>query len=203
MVFFSNFFNFKTCNIKKLEQQASDVIDLDNNLKAFRIDKNIVVVDSSKNKIICNIKDTFSTNNTRASLDILKQLNSKNKISDIWTCGFRDKEERWVWYRNSEPVMTTSFKEAYKENTLEDKVYFFSARYGTNIIEHIKKSNIEKVCKEINGFILENSYVKVSCNNCLIEENYTIDDLVDENKNSSYSSNFVVCQHCNRLIKLI
>lgn len=208
MVFFSNFFNF---NLKKIEQQAKDVLELQQGFKAFRLEKDIVVIDSTKNKVVQRIKDTFPTNPVRASKEISKFLSlgtnetafDTNKKSDIWTCGFRDNEARWVWYQNSEPKMTVSFDEAFKSGSLEDKVFFFSARYGTSIVSQIKSSSVEKVAKEINAFILENSYVKVACTHCKNEENYTIDDLVDLDKKSNYSSNYVVCQHCNELIALM
>lgn len=212
MQFFSNFFSFNI--IKKLEHQATSTIELKNNLRAYRLDKDVVIVDVSRNKIIQRVKDTFPSNTVRASLEILKQLkltsqveeikkDAINKKSDIWTCGFRDSEARWVWYQNSQPKMTVSFNEAYENGSLEDKVYFFSARYGTAIISKIKESDIEKVSKEINAFVLENSYVKVACTHCENEEHYTIDDLVDQNKKPNYASSNVVCQHCNKLIKLM
>lgn len=209
MLFISNFFNFNL--LAKLEKQAKDVIELQKNLKAFRLEKDIVVVDTSKNKITQRFKDVFPSNPVRACLEISKYLklasvvdnNIINKRSSVWTCGFRDNEARWVWYKDSEPKMTVSFEEAYsKTNSLEDKVYFFSARYGTSIISNIKSSSLEKVCKEINGIVLGNSYVRVTCVHCDHEEHYTIDDLVDKDKKSNYTSNYVVCQHCNKLIKL-
>lgn len=213
MQFISNFFSFNSLNIKKLEREAKEVLDLQKNLKAFRLEKDVVIVDASKNKIIQRLKDTFPTNPVRANLEILKQLKLAsveeqkteivNKKSDIWTCGFRDDEARWVWYRNSEPKMTASFEEVFKNGSLEDKIFFFSARFGTSIINRIKTSSLEKVSKEINAFVLENSYVKVACKHCEHEENYTIDDLVDQNKKTSYTSSYVVCQHCNELIKLL
>ncbi|MDD5650068.1 MAG: hypothetical protein PHF86_06595 [Candidatus Nanoarchaeia archaeon] len=212
MQFFSNFFCFNV--VKKLEQQAISSIDLQRNLKAFRLEKDIVIVDVSKNKIIQRVKDTFPSNPVRASFEIIKQLklatqteeikkNLINKRSDVWTCGFRYDEARWVWYCNSQPKMTVGYEEAYKNGAIEDKVYFFSARYGTSIISKIKETSLEKTAKEINAFVLENSYVKVSCTHCENEEHYTIDDLVDQNRKPSYTSNYVVCQHCNELVKLM
>jgi hypothetical protein len=212
MQFFSNFFGFNS--IKKLEQQATSILDIDKNLKAYRLEKDIVVVDVSKNKILQRVRDTFPTNSVRASLEISKQLKLATateeikqdlikKKSDVWTCGFRDNEARWVWYCNSQPKMTVNYEEAYKNGSIEDKIYFFSARYGTSVISRIKETNLERVSKEINAFVLENSYVKVACTHCENEEHYTIDDLVDKNKKSSYSSEYVVCQHCNELIKLM
>ena len=208
MLFLSNFFNFNS--LAKLEKQAKVVLDLQKDIKAFRLEKEVVVVE--KNKITQRFKDVFPTNPKRACIEISKCLklssaeqinNLVNKKSDVWTCGFREDEERWVWYQGSEPKMTVSFEETnLKKKSLEDKVFFFSARYGTSIITRIKNSNLEKVSKEINGFVLENPYVRVSCTHCEHEENYTIDDIVDIDKKSSYTSNFVVCQHCNELIKL-
>jgi hypothetical protein len=211
MLFFSNFFNFNT-HLRKLEQQAEDVLELQNGFKAYRSSKEVVIVDASKNKIVQRFKNTFPSNSKRAILEITKQLNIVSdeiktdvitKKTDVWTCGFRDNEARWVWYKNSEPKMTVSFDEAYKSGSLEDRVFFFSARYGTSIISRIKVSSLEKVAKEINAFILEHSYVKVACTHCSSEENYTIDDLVDSNKAPDYLSKNVVCQHCNELIKLL
>jgi hypothetical protein len=206
MLFFSNFFNFST-NLKKIEQESEAILELDNGFKAYRLSKNLFIVDPFKNKIIKQLKDVFPLNSKRAIIEISKELNIKQnettKKSDVWTCGFRDNEARWVWYNNSEPKMTVGFCEAYPKGLLEDKVFFFSARYGTTIISNIKNSSLSKVAKEINAFILEHSYVRIICSHCNNEENYTIDDLVDLDKNSNYSSNNVVCQHCNELIKLL
>jgi hypothetical protein len=206
MQFFSNFFNFGANSIKKLEKQAKDVLDLPNDLKAFRLEKEIVIVGS--NKIIQRLKDTLPLNPIRATAELIKRLklasNNKiqNKKSDVLTCGFRDNEARWVWYRNSEPIMTISYDEAYKQGSLEDKIYFYSARYGTKIAERLKQDVVEKVAQELNALVLENPFVKVKCASCSNEENYTIDDLVDNNKQPKYDSNFVVCQNCNELVKL-
>jgi len=207
MLFFSNFFSFGSSSIKKIENQAKDVLELSNELKAYRLGKDIVIIDSSKNKIISRTKDVFPKNSTRAILEISNLLNiannnTNNDKKDIWTCGFRDSEARWVWYRNSEPVITASYEEVFKNGSIEDKLYFFSARYGTVTINRIKEIGLEKVAKEINALILDNPYVKVACSSCTAEENYTIDDIVDKNKIPNYSSNFVVCQHCNETIKL-
>jgi hypothetical protein len=206
MAFFSSFFS--TCNIKKLEKQAKEILDLPKDLRAFRVDKEIVIVDASQ-KITHRIKDTLPTNPARASLELIKrfklateEIKQDSKNRDVWTCGFRDNEARWVWYRNSEPKMTVSYNEAFKNGTLEDKTFFFSARYGTTIISKIKQETVEKVAKDLNALILERPYVKVSCQQCNNEENYTIDDLVDQNKNPDYSSNFIVCQHCNEIVRL-
>lgn len=210
MLFFSNFFNLNSSNIKKLEQQADSILDLGNNIKAFRLEKDIVVADLNNNKIIQRMKDTFPTNEKRACLELVKQLNlqvipKENKKSSIWTCSFRENEARWVWYEDSKPRMTVSFVntiEFNKTSSLDEKSFFFSAQYGTHIISLIKETSLEEVSKKINGFVLENPFVNISCNKCDKKENYTIDDLVDENKKPNYSSNFVICQHCNNLIKL-
>ncbi|MDD5650234.1 MAG: hypothetical protein PHF86_07460 [Candidatus Nanoarchaeia archaeon] len=200
MLFISNFFSIN--NSSKKLKNAQDVLELYADLKAYRFEKEVAIVESSKNKIIKYIKNTFPSNPVRATSEINKFLCLNKNSKSIWTCGFRDNEERWVWYEDSKPKITVCFNEAYKNGTLEDKVYFYSARYGMDIISRIKKYNINKIAKEINGFILEKPYIKLTCNNCKNEENYTIDDLVDSNKNSNYNSNNVVCQHCNKLIIL-
>jgi len=211
MLFFSNFFHFNIS--KKFEQQAKDVLDLPKDLKAYRLEKDVVIVDSSKNKVVQRVKDVFPSNPVRATLELIKhlglatseeiKLDSIKKKSDVWTCGFRDNESRWVWYKDSKPKMTVSYEEAYKNGSFEDKVYFFSARYGTAIITRIKNSSLETVAKEINGVVLVNSYVRIACTHCTHEEHYTIDDLVDKNKNPNYTSNCIVCQHCNELVEIL
>jgi len=211
MMFFSNFFsNFSSQNIKKLERQAKDVLELPKDFKAYRLDRDIVVVDSKKEKIVQRSKDTFPSNPVRATLELIKRLKLSEQIipdsfkkSNVWTCGFRENEARWVWYQNSKPKITVSYEEAFKNGELEDKIFFFSARYGTSIIDKIKQDGLEKVSKDINALILEHPFVKVTCTHCSNEENYTIDDIVDQNKNSNYHSNFIVCQNCNQLVKLI
>jgi len=208
MQFISNFFNFSTNSIKKLEKQAKDVLELPNDLKAYRLEKDIVIV--SSNKILQRFKDTLPLNPIRATAELIKRLRLasnkqekiQNKKSDVLTCGFRDNEARWVWYRNSEPIMTISYDEAYKQGSLEDKIYFYSARYGTKIAENLKQESVEKVACKLNALVLENPFVKVKCASCSNEENYTIDDIVDKNKHPKYDSNFVVCQNCNELVKL-
>jgi hypothetical protein len=202
MQFISNFFNFGNSNIKKFEKQAKDILELPKNFKAYRLEKDVVVVNTSSNKIIQRTKDTLPTNHTRATLELIRRMNLVDKKSDVWTCGFRDNEARWVWYKNSQPKITVSFSEAFTKEDFEDKIFFYSARYGTSIIDQIKKDGLEKVAKDINAFVLENPYIKVKCCSCDYEENYTIDDLVDQNKNPKYSSNYVVCQNCNELVKL-
>jgi hypothetical protein len=207
MIFFSNFFN-SAFDINRLEKQAIDVLQLSDNLKAFRIKKEIIVVDIINNKVIKKIKDSFPSNHSRAIVELKKKLNlttkqKTEKKSEIWTCSFRDTESRWVWYKNSQPQITLDFKEAYRNEELENKLFFHSARYGTNIIEKIKTSNIESVAKEINATIIEKPFVTVKCSNCQTEDNYTIDDLVDINKKASYNSNLVVCLNCDSLINLL
>jgi hypothetical protein len=156
------------------------------------------------------MKDTLPSNPIRATLELIKILKLTSEInqnsikkSDVWTCGFRDDEARWVWYRNSEPKMTVSYSEAFKNGSLEDEVFFSSARYGTSIIKEIKETNLDKVAERLNALVLKVPYVKISCQNCSTKEHYTIDDLVDQNKKPNYNSNFVVCQNCNELVKLI
>lgn len=208
MTFFSNFFNFNP--LKKIEQEANEILNISNTHKAYRTDNEIIVI--SSNKIVFRAKDTFPSNSERTKKELSKILNIKEeniensskeeKKSSIWTCGFRDFEGRWVWYNNSEPKMTVDFKEAFKNGSLEDKVYFFSARYGTSIISKIKEKGLEKTAKDLNALILKNSYIKISCNHCSNEENYTIDDIVNENKQPNYHANFIICQNCDNLIKL-
>jgi hypothetical protein len=210
MLFLSNFFNF-SANLQKLEKQAQDVFQLPNNLKAFRINDDIIIVNCLNSKIIKKMKDTLPSNPIRATLELIKNLkltseiknDSIQKRSDVWTCGFRDDESRWVWYLNSEPKMTVSFNEAYKNGSLEEEVFFCSARYGTSIIKEIKETNLDKVSNRLNALVLKVPYVKISCQNCSTQENYTIDDLVDQNKKPNYNSNHVVCQNCNELVRLI
>jgi hypothetical protein len=210
MLFFSNFFSFSSQNIKKIERQAKDVLELPQDFKAYRLEKEVVIVDSSKGKIVQRSKDTLPSNPARATLELIKRLKLSEqtrpnsfKRSDVWTCGFRDNEARWVWYVNGQPKMTVGLNDAFKKVDLEDKIFFYSARYGTSIINEIKEQGLEKVAKQINGLILEHSFVKVKCNHCSNEESYTIDDLVDEAKTAKYDSQFVVCQNCNELVKLI
>ena len=201
--------------IKKLENRAYDTLELPKNMKALRVDDDIVVVDSSKKKIVSRFEDTFPSNPARATVQIFKKLNlasveiNKESQKEIWTCGFRESENRWVWYKNSQPKMTVSFEEAYPDfdsenaNHVECRIDFCLAKYGTSIIERIKNSEIEKVAKDINGLALDKSYTTIECENCRTTENYTIDDIVDESKKAKYDSNFVVCGNCDKLIKLI
>lgn len=208
-MFLSNFFDFSSNAIQKLEKQAENVFQVSNNLKAYRTNNDVFVVDCSKNKIIKKMKDTLPTNQQRAALELTKILNLSNtqnsiqKKSDVWTCGFRDDEARWVWYQNSEPKMTVNFDDAFKNGSIDDKIFFFSARYGTSIVKEIKETSLEKVSKRINALVLQVPFVKVSCIHCSKQENYTIDDLVDQNKKPNYNSDSVVCQNCNELVKLM
>jgi hypothetical protein len=202
---FSSLFSLN--QVKKLERQAKSILELPKQHKAFRLGKEIVVVDCSRNKIVEKSKDVYPSNHLRASFALAKKLNlipqkKDAKRSDVWTCGFRDSEARWVWYLNSEPVMTASFREVFKNGSLEDKTFFYSARYGTSIINRLKEASLEKISKELNALVLENPFVKVKCSMCSSEEHYTIDDLVDASRVPSYESNYVVCQNCNELVKL-
>jgi len=211
MTFLSNFFGFNNNSIKKLEQQAKEVLQLTSIHKAFRLPKEVIIINSSNNKILFKSKDVFPSNPERAILEINKSFNlssieeqciPKASSKDIWTCGFRETEGRWVWYKNSEPKMTVSYNEAFKDGSLEDKVYFYSARYGTSVISKIKESSLESIAKQINALILERPYVKVACQKCANEDHYTIDDLVDSNKKPDYNSSNIVCLHCNSIVRL-
>jgi len=217
MIFFSKLFS-QSQKIKQLEKQASDILELPNDLQAIRVNGEVVI--TNKDKIATRFKDTFPANPARTVYQLMQKLNitansldyhsiKSSKEKEIWTCGFRDNEDRWVWYKNSEPQMTVSFKEAYpdsnveKVSTFEDKLSFCSAQYGTKIIESIKKEGLKKTAEKVHALILENPFITITCNSCNTKENYTIDDLVDENKNAKYDSNFIVCGNCNNLVKLI
>jgi len=193
--------------MKDLEENADDVLQLAADYKLFRIDGKAIII-GPKNKVIYNKRDFFPKSPARAAYEALKKLEqmklvTKKSKKDIWTCGFRDNEERWVWYKNSEPKVTVSFKEAFKDQSLEDKFQFHSINYGISVISSIKTDGIEKAAKAINALILESPYTKIACSNCKCEDNYTIDDLVDETKQAKYDANFVVCTSCNELVKLI
>ena len=219
MRFISQIFRAKSSNIKSLEKQADDILELPDDLKALRIGDEVQIVDYKKNRVTKKLKDTFPSNPARATLGIMKKLKlastyedykesidksaTSKQSSEIWTCGFRPEEERWVWYKNSEPKVTVAFSDTNSEdNNLEEKMYFHSARYGTSIIEQIKKKGLKEVANNINALILDNSYTKIRCPNCRTNDNYTIDDLVDENKKAKYDSNFIVCSNCDSLVKL-
>ena len=93
--------------------------------------------------------------------------------------------------------MTVDIKEASVTDNFE------LAEYGASVIKNIKKEGLNKVAKEINALVLNNPYVKISCPECKTKDNYTIDDLVTEDKKAKYNSNFVVCSNCNKLISLL
>lgn len=220
MQFFSKIMEALTPKIKRLEGQAHDVLELPKDLKALRVDDDIFVIDSVKNKIIKEFPDTFPSNPARATFQLMKKLKlssyddyrssiDKKSGKEIWTCGFRDSEDRWVWYKNAEPQMTVSFDEVYLDNDLsktvdlENKIEFCSAKYGTQIINTIKQNGLEKTSKEINALILDNPYTQIECPECKTTENYTIDDFVDGGKKAKYDSNLILCSNCNKLIKLM
>lgn len=201
MQLFSKLITALTPKIKKLESQAHDILELPDEKKALRVDDDVYVIDYSKNKILKQFPDTFPSNPARATFQLMKKLKLAAKEKQVWSCGFRDSEERWVWYKNSEPKMTLSFNET-NSASVEDKFEFCSARYGTNIINEIKENGLTNTAKKLNALVLEKSYTSIKCNTCKTKENYTIDDLVDENKIAKYDSNFVICQSCGNLIKL-
>jgi len=212
MRFLSKFLTTAITNIRVLEKKAEDILELPGDLKAIRADGKIYIADYKKNKIINTSKDTFPSNPARATLGIMKKfniaasneniLNKNSTEKEIWTCGFRPEEERWVWYKNNEPKMTVAYNEAYDEDSKEQKEKFHSACFGTSIIEKIKKNGTKLTAKKLNGLILENSYTKIACQDCKCKDNYTIDDLVDKDKNAKYDAQFVICSNCNELIKL-
>ena len=194
-------------NVEELENKADDVMELTDGYRLFRTDGKAIILDSKKN-IIYNEDDIFPKAPARAAYEALKILEEKKLIhkkqaKEVWTCGFRDNEQRWVWYNNSEPKMTVSYKEAFKEDTLENKFQFHSINYGISVISKVKSEGIEKTAKEINALVLEQPYTKISCTKCRCEDNYTIDDLCNEVRESKYDSNFVICSSCNELVKLV
>ena len=73
MIFFSNLFSNK---VKRLESEASDVFILPGDLRALRINGEIVIV-NSKNRISVRFKDVFPANPARAVYQIMKKLNMK------------------------------------------------------------------------------------------------------------------------------
>jgi len=213
MRFFSNLLKIGL-NLKQLEDQAGvdGVLELPEPYRAFRVDGEVIVVDTDKKKEIKRVKDTFPSNPAFAAIKIIKLLDLSeepkeasidNKKATFWTCGFREDEGRWVWYQNSAPKMTVSYDEAFKNGTVEDKFHFFAARYGTSIIDSIKTDGIESTAKKINAHVLENSYVTIKCGGCQRDDNYTIDDIVDDTRSAKYDSNFVICTNCDKLIQLI
>lgn len=206
MTFISKFLpHLQWQKIKKLEDDADDVLELPDNFKAIRKDGQVIIVDYKKHKIVNTLKDTFPATPARAVFEIGKELGlfeEKKASKDIWTCGFRENEGRWVWYKNLEPQLTASFKEAYPQAKIDDKFYFYSARYGTNIIETIKNEGLKVVASKLNGLVLEHPHIKVLCKTCNITENYTIDDLIDDNKKANYDGHSIVCSNCGSIVKL-
>jgi len=196
---------FANAKIAKLEKQATDILILSGNLKGLRVAGEVIITDESK--VIERLKDVYPSNPARASFQIINQLKlvdrKEKKAKAIWTCGFRDSEKRWVWYKNSEPQMTVSFNEAHIDGDFEKAVDFCLASFGTETIEQIKKEGLKKVAKRLNALVLENPYTKIACEECHETDNYTIDDLVDTDKNAKYDSNYVICNNCNHLIALI
>ena len=65
--------NLNAAKIKKLESEAFDVLELPNELKAFRINDEVVVVD--KKRIANKFEDTFSANPARATYQLMKKMN--------------------------------------------------------------------------------------------------------------------------------
>jgi len=211
MMFFSRLLNFCS-SIKSLREKAQDVLQLPNDHEAIRLDGDIYIVDKKANKITEKFKDIYPENPARATYHLIQKLKlastydsfknslDKNRVAkEIWTCGFRPSEERWVWYNNSKPKMTLNFKEA---SLKEEKCYFLSAKFGVDVISKIKEDGIEKAAKNLNALILESSFMKVACPKCNFQDNYTIDDLVDENRQANYDAGFVICGGCNELISL-
>jgi hypothetical protein len=217
MKFFSDLFRGSSAKISKLEKEASDSFELPNDSKALRVNGSIYII--SSNKITSQFLDVFPSNPARATFQIMKKLgltdydgyketlNKKIEKQTI-TCNFRDDEDRWVWYENSKPRMTLSFQEAFPNidranlDFIDKKIDFCSAKYGTLVIDKIKKEGFKKTSEELNALILENPYTTIKCGQCEVEENYTIDDLCNESKKAQYDSNFVICFNCNKLIKL-
>ena len=193
-------------DIEKLEEEADDVLELHDNFRLLRVNGEAVYVDDAKGKIIIREKDTLPNSPARAALEAMKKIKElkqeKAASKELWTCGFRDTEERWTWYRNTEPRMTVSFKEAFKNGSLEDKFYFHSAKFGVDTIEKIKTIGMVETAKAINSIVLENPYTELECKACGNSDNYTIDDLVTKDKQASYESNLVVCSSCENLIEL-
>jgi len=95
-------------------------------------------------------------------------------------------------------MFTVNFEE-YKQ----DEKYFCSVAFGIDKIKEINSLGYDVVAKNINGLILDNPYIIITCKNCNEQEEYTIDDLVTEQEKPSYKGKFVICTGCNRLIALI
>ena len=203
MRFISKCIEALTGNVNRVIREANESLEISNNLTAFRVKGEVVVVDASKNKIIEKMSDKFPSNPARAARAIQKKLKivtSSNKKA-VWTCGFREASDRWVWYKDSIPIMTASLHDVYPILDDKKKIDFRSASFGNRVITSITDSSLEKVSKKINADVLENSYVAMKCGSCDGVENYTIDDLVDESRRADYESSFVVCASCNDLIK--
>jgi hypothetical protein len=213
MQFFSKLFNFAT-NVEKLESQASDVLELHDGFKLLRVKGDIYFVDKN-NKIVLKEKDTLPHSPAHAALEAMKKL-KENKLSnislnkkskEIWTCNFREAEQRWVWYKNAHPKITVQYTEIFSnkeaQDSLENKFVFNSIKFGISVIADIQQNGISKAAKQINALVLENSFTTIKCAKCNHEDAYTIDDLVDQNKMAKYDANFVVCTNCNELVKLL
>lgn len=187
-------------NTAKVEESAEDVFELPNNLRAIRVNGSIYVADNDTNKIKYKVKDVFSSNPSRAAFQLIKLLKISNKTKDIWTCSFRPNQNRWIWYVNSEPKATVAFSDFNKK--IANKSDFYSSHFGTLIIDDIKKFGLKLVATNLNASILEKPYMKIICSSCSSDDNYTIDDIVDESKNPDYDSRYVVCSSCSELINL-
>jgi len=178
MIFISKFIDKLTNNVGKLVKQADDSLEISSNLTALRVKGNIVIIDASKNEVV-------------------EKIISKKAV---WTCGFREDANRWVWYKDSAPIMTASLYDVYPVLDETKKIDFKSASFGNRIINSIMENGIEKAAKNISADVLENSFVEMKCA-CKSVDNYTIDDLVDEGRRADYESSFVICTSCNNLIK--
>lgn len=208
-----NLFNKISLSLKELEENSDDVLELSQGYRLYRYTpkdskERRVLILNKDNKTVYNKKDTLPETPAKAAYEALKKLEKMNLITkkatkDIWTCGFRSAEQRWVWYKNSAPKMVVAYNEAFKEDNLENKFQFHSINYGVDVISSIRVNGIEKTAKKINAMILEHSYTKISCNKCNHTDNYTIDDLIDKNKIAKYDSNFIACTNCDNLVKLI
>jgi hypothetical protein len=204
---------------KKLEERADDVIELYDGFKVIRVDTQAIF--TKGDEVVLKILDTLPKSPARAALEAIKILKRRNLLKDeeiedkkaskeIWTCGFRQAEQRWVWYKNAMPNMTVSFSEMYptinkesEEDILQKKFAFMSINFGISTIDNIKKDGISVTASKINASVLEKSYTNLICKKCNSEDKYTIDDLVTDKKQASYNACFVVCSNCNELIKLI
>jgi len=203
MRFISKFIEALTNNVGKLVKEASDSLEISSELTALRVNGNVVVIDASKNKIIETMPDRFPNNPARAARAIQKKLKIGAKTINkkaIWTCGFRPDANRWVWYKDSAPIMTASLYDVYPVLDDTKQSDFKSASFGNRIINSIMEYGIEKAAKNISADVLENSFVEMKCA-CKSVDNYTIDDLVDKGRRADYESNFVICTSCNNLIK--